>query len=213
MSSGAYLVIEKTEAMHVIDVNSGHKITSNDVDQTILSVNLEAAQEIARQIRLRDIGGLIIIDFIDMKNAEHKKQLTKKMEDFMLRDRAQHTVLPLSKFGLMQITRERTRPEINITTSEECPSCKGTGKINATILLTDEIERDMEFIIQSQPKSKLQIKVHPYLEAYLKKGWWKSQQVQWYFRFNKWIKIIPDSTLPLNEYRFFNGNSDEIRMN
>lgn len=214
MNSGAYLVIEKTEAMHVIDVNSGHKITSNDVDQTIFSVNLEAAQEIARQLRLRDIGGLIVIDFIDMKNAEHKKQLAKAMEDFMRKDRAQHTVLPLSKFGLMQITRERTRPEIILNTSEDCPTCNGTGKINPTILLTDEIERDMQFILQSRPKSDIQLLVHPYVEAYLKKGWWfKSIRWKWFFTYNKWIKITADADFHINQYRFFDTTGDEIRMN
>jgi ribonuclease G len=212
MSSGAYLVIEKTEAMHVIDVNSGHKITSNDVEQTIFSVNLEAAQEIARQIRLRDIGGLIVVDFIDMKNAEHKKQLAKAMEDFMRKDRAQHTVLPLSKFGLMQITRERTRPEVAMNTAEECPTCNGTGTVNATILLSDEIERDLEFIMQSRPKSTLQLRVHPYIDAYLTKGWLKSRQMKWFWKYNKWIKIVPEGDYHLNEFRFFDNNEDEIRM-
>ncbi len=214
MPSGAYLVIEKTEAMHVIDVNSGHKITSNDVDQTILSVNLEAAQEIARQIRLRDIGGLIVIDFIDMKNPEHKKQLAKAMEDFMRKDRAQHTVLPLSKFGLMQITRERTRPEIAMNTAEECPSCNGTGKINPTILLADEIYRDLQSILQSRPKSDVHLHVHPYIDAYLKKGgWFRSRQFKWYWEFNKWIKIVPQDDYHINQYRFFDNNEDEIRLN
>jgi ribonuclease G len=212
MSSGAYLVIEKTEAMHVIDVNSGHKISSNDVEKTIFSVNLEAAQEIARQIRLRDIGGLIVIDFIDMKDAENKKQLFKAMEDFMRKDRAQHTVLQLSKFGLMQITRERTRPEIAMDASEECPTCGGSGTVNATILITDEIERDLEFIMQSRPKSSLLLRVHPFVEAYLTKGWWKSARMRWFLRYNRWIKIQPDAQYHLSEYRFFDDNEDEIRM-
>ncbi len=212
MSSGAYIIIDKTEAMHVIDVNSGHKITSADVDQTIFAVNLEAAEEIARQIRLRDIGGLIVIDFIDMKNPEHKRQLSKAMEDFMRKDRSQHTILPLSKFGLMQITRERARPEVTIDTAEDCPACGGTGKVNATILLTDDIERDLEFIMQSRPKSPLSLRVHPYLEAYLKKGFFNAQR-NWLIKYNKWIKIKAHADLSLGEYRFFDGNEDEIRLN
>lgn len=212
MSSGAYLVIEKTEAMHVIDVNSGHKIVSNDVEQTILGVNLEAAEEISRQIRLRDIGGLIVIDFIDMKNPEHKKQLTKAMEDFMRKDRSQHTILPLSKFGLMQITRERARPEVMVNTAEMCPSCNGTGQINPTILLTDDVERDLEFIMQSRPKMPLHLRVHPYVEAYLKKGL-PSRQMKWFMRYNKWVRIIPNADYHLTEYRYFDGNEDEIRLN
>jgi ribonuclease G len=213
MPSGAYIVIEKTEAMHVIDVNSGHKIVSNDVEQTIFGVNLEAAEEISRQIRLRDIGGLIVIDFIDMRNLEHKKQLAKAMEDFMRKDRSQHTILPLSKFGLMQITRERARPEVTINTAEMCPTCGGTGQVNATILLTDDIERDLEFIMQSRPRSPLYLKVHPYVEAYLKKGLLKSRQFRWFMQHNKWVRIQPDSDYHLTEYRFFDGNDDEIRLN
>lgn len=212
MSSGAYLVIEKTEAMHVIDVNSGHKMTTADVDQTILGVNLEAAEEIARQIRLRDIGGLIIIDFIDMRNQEHKKQLAKAMEDFMRKDRSQHTILPLSKFGLMQITRERARPEVAVDTAEVCPTCGGTGKVNATILLTDDIERDLEFIMQSRPRSPLVLRVHPYLEAYLRKGM-ANRQVRWFMKYNRWIRILPNADYQLTDYRFFDGNEDEIRLN
>jgi ribonuclease G len=212
MNSGAYLVIEKTEAMHVIDVNSGHKISSNDVDQTIFGVNLEAAEEISRQIRLRDIGGLIVIDFIDMRNQEHKKLLAKKMEEFMRKDRSQHTILPLSKFGLMQITRERARPEVTVDTAEMCSACGGTGKVNATILLTDDIERDLQFIMQNRPKMPLHLRVHPYLEAYLKKGL-PSRQMRWFFQYNKWVRIESNADFQLMDYRFFDGNDDEIRLN
>jgi len=211
MSSGAYLIIEKTEAMHVIDVNSGHKMTSGDVEQTILAVNLEAAEEIARQIRLRDIGGLIVIDFIDMKNLEHRRQLSKAMEDFMRKDRSQHTILPLSKFGLMQITRERARPEVVINTAEMCPTCSGTGNITPTILLTDDIERDLESIMQSRPKSPLILRTHPYVEAYLTRGF-PSRRAKWSLKFNRWIKVVPDADFHLSEYRFFDGNEDEIRL-
>jgi ribonuclease G len=212
MNSGAYIVIEKTEAMHVIDVNSGHKITTHDVEQTIFSVNLEAAEEIARQIRLRDIGGLIVIDFIDMKNQDHKKLLAKKMEDFMQTDRSQHTILPLSKFGLMQITRERARPEVTVDTAEECPTCSGTGKVNATILLQDDIERDLEFVMQSRHSGTLYLRVHPYLEAFLKRGF-PSRQMRWFMKYNKWIRIVSHTDYHLSEYRFFLGNDDEIRLN
>ena len=212
MSSGAYVVIEKTEAMHVIDVNSGHKMTTGDVDQTILNVNLEAAEEIARQIRLRDIGGLIVVDFIDMRNADHKRQLAKAMEEYMRKDRSQHTILPLSKFGLMQITRERARPEVMVDTAEVCPACGGTGKVNATILLIDEIERDLEFVMQSRSKAPLFLRVHPYIDAFLKKGL-PSKQMRWFWKYSKWIRIIPHSDYPLAEYRFFEGNDDEIRLN
>lgn len=212
MSSGAYLVIEKTEAMHVIDVNSGHKISTHDVEQTIFGVNLEAAEELARQIRLRDIGGLIVVDFIDMRNPEHKKQLHKAMEDFMRRDRSQHTVLPLSKFGLMQITRERARPEVSIDTTELCTACGGTGKAGAALLVTDNIERDLEYVCQSQvKKSKISLHAHPFIEAYYRRGF-PSKQMRWFLKYNRWIKIIPREDYALSEYRFFENNDDEIHL-
>ncbi len=212
MPSGAYLVIESTEAMHVIDVNSGHKMSSQNQEQAVLNVNLEAAEEIARQLRLRDIGGLIIIDFIDMRNNEHKKMLYKAMRAAMKKDRAQHTILPLSKFGLMQITRQRVRPEVRINTAEQCPTCRGTGKVNPTILITDEIERDLAFIIQSNPKGKITLRVHPYIEAFLKRGF-PSIQMKWFRKFFKWIRIVPDNDYALHQYKFFNDHEDEIRLN
>ena len=213
MASGAYIVIEHTEAMHVVDVNSGHKMTSTNQEQAVLNVNLESAEEIARQLRLRDIGGIIIVDFIDMKNTEHRKELLKMMRLFMKKDRAQHTILPLSKFGLMQITRQRVRPEVKINTAEVCPSCNGTGKINASILLTDDITRDLNFIIQSRPQVKLVLHVHPFVASYLKKGLFRSIQVKWYRQFFKWIKIEPANEYPLTKYRFYDDNEDEIRLN
>ncbi len=211
MPSGAYVVIESTEAMHVIDVNSGHKMGSSNQEEAVLRVNLEAAEEIARQMRLRDIGGIIIVDFIDMKNQEHKKQLVSAMKQFMKKDRAQHTILPLSKFGLMQITRQRVRPEVKINTAEVCPTCNGTGKINASILLLDEIERDLNFIMQSRMRAKTKLKVHPYVEAYLKKGFLNTQ-MKWWMKYQRWIRIEADSNCPMMQYRFFDENDDEIRL-
>ena len=211
MNSGAYLVIEHTEAMHVVDVNSGHKMSSSDQEAAVMSVNMESAEEIARQMRLRDIGGIIIIDFIDMRNKDNKQRLVTAMRQFMKKDRAQHTILPLSKFGLMQITRQRVRPEVKINTAEICPSCKGTGKINPSILLTDELERDLAHILQSRPKSKLQLTCHPYIEAFLKKGI-PSIQMRWYMKFYKWIKIRSNADYAMTAYKFFDGNEDEIRL-
>ncbi len=212
LNSGAYIIIESTEAMHVIDVNSGHKMSTNDQDDAVLRVNLEAAEEIARQLRLRDIGGLIMIDFIDMRNNEHKKELFKVMRDVMKKDRAQHTILPLTKFGLMQITRERVRPEVKINTAEICPACHGSGKLNPTILLTDDIERDLKFVLSSGTKSKLTLKAHPFIEAYLKRGL-PSIQMRWYMKLYKWVRIKADASYHLTEYKFFNENEDEIRLN
>ena len=212
MPSGAYLVIEHTEAMHVVDVNSGPKSRRASQEETALYVNLESAEEIARQLRLRDIGGLIVVDFIDMKKYEHRKKLYSTLKDAMKKDRAQHTILPLSKFGLIQITRQRVRPAVKIDTAEKCPTCHGTGKVNATVLVTDEIDRDLLFIRQSRPKSKIKLHVHPFIEAFLKKGL-PSIQMKWYLKHGKWIPIKAKNDLPLMEYHFFDGKEDEIKLN
>ncbi|MCP4443665.1 MAG: Rne/Rng family ribonuclease [Aureispira sp.] len=211
MASGAYLVIEHTEAMHVVDVNSGHKMNSNDQEQNAFRVNLESAEEIARQLRLRDIGGIIIVDFIDMRKQENRSRLYQDMKKFMENDNAKHTILPLSKFGLMQITRERVRPAVNISTTEVCPVCDGTGKVNASILLMDDIKRDLEFVIKSQRPKKLSLTVHPFVYAYLTKGM-MSIQVKWWREYKKWIKIKPDTSYHMLKYKFFNDNNDEIRF-
>jgi ribonuclease G len=211
MASGAYIVIEHTEAMHVIDVNSGHKMPNANQLEAVLNINMEAAEEIARQLRLRDIGGIIIIDFIDMKNPDHKKELMKAMAQFMKKDRAQHTILPLSKFGLMQITRQRVRPEVNINTAEVCPTCNGTGKITASILLADDIERDLNFVVQSHPKTKLTMRSHPFVISFFRQGL-PSRQMKWFMKYYKWINLVPDSDMGIMEYKFFDNNEDEIRL-
>ena len=212
MRSGAYLVIEHTEAMHVIDVNSGPKLIKGDQESAAIKVNVEAAKEIARQLRLRDIGGLIIVDFIDMRNKDHKKMLYQELKEAMRSDRAQHTILPLSKFGLIQITRQRVKPEVNIKTEEKCPTCLGSGKVQPSILLQDQVERDLKFIIQSRPKAKLSLKAHPYFCAFLKKGFWNVQKT-WYKEYLKWIRVKPDQDLGMLEYQFYDQNDDEIRLN
>jgi len=211
MSSGAYLVIEHTEAMHVIDVNSGPKSQNRDQETGALKVNVEAAKEIARQLRLRDLGGLIIIDFIDMRNKENKNILYSKMKDFMSGDRAQHTILPLSKFGLIQITRQRVKPELKINTLEACPSCKGSGKIEPAQLLPDEIERHLKFIVETYPNAKIRLKVNPLLHTYFKKGL-ITKQMRWYMEHKRWISLVADPELHLTNYKFFNKFDDEIRL-
>jgi ribonuclease G len=211
MASGAYIVIEHTEAMHTIDVNSGNKMPSQNQQEAVLKINMESAEEVARQLRLRDIGGIIVVDFIDMRDAEHRKQLVSAMRKHMKNDRAQHTVLPLSKFGLMQITRQRVRPEVKITTAEKCPTCSGTGKVNATILLTDDVERDLNFIMEARPKAKLKLKVHPFIAAYLKKGM-PSLQMKWYLKHYRWLQIQSDNDFPITTYKFYDGADDEIKL-
>jgi ribonuclease G len=212
LNSGAYLIIEHTEALHVIDVNSGYKSVGNNQEQNALETNLEAAEEIARQLRLRDIGGIIVVDFIDMKLPENKRKLMEKMEEFMRPDRAKHAVLPISKFGLMQITRQRMKPEMNINTQEVCPSCNGTGKISSTLLLEDEIEKNLSYLI-THKHSNLTVVVNPIIYAYLTKGFlWKKKISQWRSKFKQKINILSNTNYHLTEFRFFDQHEEEIKI-
>src|SRR6186713_2605777 len=200
LNSGAYLIIEHTEALHVIDVNSGYKSVSNNQEQNALETNMEAADEIARQLRLRDIGGIIVVDFIDMKLPENKKKLMEAMEKFMLPDRAKHAVLPISKFGLMQITRQRMKPEMNINTQEVCPSCAGTGKISSTLLLEDEIEKNLSYLITHQHKD-LSLVLHPILYSYFTKGGlFRSKVWKWKWKYGQKVKVRENTSYHLTEY-------------
>ena len=208
--TGAYLVIEATEAMHVVDVNSGNK-TSRNREESILNVNLLAAKELARQMRLRDMGGLIVVDFIDMKNAEHRQEVLKVMREAMANDRAQHSILPLSKFGLMQITRQRVRPEIKLSTAEVCPTCKGTGEVNPTELVIDEIERNLAMLFEKVPNRKLSLETHPFVHAFLTKGL-PSLQMRWLWRHQTWIGIKTREGIGMTEYTFYDGNGEDIRL-
>ena len=211
MPSGAYLIIEHTEALHVIDVNSGYKSVSNNQEQNALETNLEAAEEIARQLRLRDLGGIIVVDFIDMKLPENKRKLADAMEQFMKVDRARHAVLQISKFGLMQLTRQRMKPEMNINTSEVCPSCNGTGKISSTLVLEDEIEKNLSYLIMQKHKG-LTIEVHPILHAYLTKGWLLSKLSVWRRKYKQKIKIKANSNYHLTEFHFYDDSDEEIKL-
>ncbi len=212
LNSGAYVIIEHTEALHVIDVNSGYKSVGNNQEQNAIETNLEAAEEIARQLRLRDLGGIIVVDFIDMKLNENKRRLYEKMDELMKVDRAKHSVLPISKFGLMQITRQRMRPEVNINTQEVCPSCNGTGKISSSLVLEDEIERNLHYLITHKHKG-LKLVVHPIMYAYLTKGfWWSSKIAKWNKKFGQKLRMDKDSSFYLTEYHFFDINDEEIKM-
>jgi ribonuclease G len=212
LDSGGYIIIEHTEALHVIDVNSGHKFSNENQEATALNTNLEAAREIARQLRLRDIGGIIIVDFIDMKNAEHRREVSMMIEEFMKDDRAKHSVLPLSKFGLLQITRQRLRPEINIATGETCPSCHGTGKVRSSQLLLDDIEKHIKYL-KANLNTRLSLHVHPIIKSHLKKG------LLFNSIFHKWKKkygafnIHEDEGFEFLQYKFFDeGTEEEIKI-
>lgn len=216
LSGGSYLVVEHTEALHVIDVNSGgrNKGAQDSQESNALSVNIAAAKEIARQLRLRDMGGIVVIDFIDMKNTLHRKDLFDTLRDEMKLDRARHTILPPSKFGLVQLTRERVRPVTNIITVEKCPACDGTGEIKASMLLIDDIENNIRYLCEEQNEPALTLQTHPFLASYLKKGLFtmKSFQWKWYKKYKRWIKVDPISSYHLMEYHFQNMQGEEIKL-
>jgi ribonuclease G len=209
---GAYLIIEHTEALHVIDVNSGNRSRSgNDQEANALEVNMEAAMEIARQLRLRDMGGIIVVDFIDMQSGENKQQLFEKMKEIMTPDRTKHNILPLSKFGLMQITRQRVRPEMNIVTDEKCPSCQGTGQTRPTILFTDDLEKSLEFMLGKIKTRNIILNVHPFVASFLKKGIIPLYR-RWNFKYKIFLKVQAVTSYHMLEYHFFDRYDNEIDL-
>lgn len=210
LPSGAYLIIEATEALHVIDVNSGYKSVSNNQEENSVQTNLEAAEEITRQLRLRDLGGIIVVDFIDMKLPDNKRKVFEAMEAFMKTDRSRHSIVPISKFGLMQITRQRMKPEVIIKTDETCPSCNGTGKISSALVLEDEIAKTLDYLLQHGHKD-LSLLVHPIMQAYLCKGL-PSRRMKWSWQHKQWLSIKASNTLPLVDYKFIDKEGEEIKL-
>ena len=211
LEGGGYLIIEHTEAMHVIDVNSGSNTQEQEHEAMALNVNLAAAKEIARQLKLRDMGGIIVIDFIDIKDAENKRQLYQQMKEYMQKDRSKSTILPISKFGVMQMTRQRVRPVTSLSTQEACPSCSGTGKIAASILISEQIEKSLQILLGNQNEKNIALFLHPYLYAYFTSGFF-SRRVQWFFRYRKWVSLVEDSSLGIAEFKFINKQGEEIEL-
>ncbi len=212
LPSGGYLIIEHTEAMHVVDVNSGNRSAKNDTQENnAITVNLEAAEELARVLRLRDMGGIICVDFIDMHKRDNNKLLYNKLRELLKQDKAKHSIIPPSKFGVVEITRQRVRPVTNIETSEGCPTCNGTGKIQASIMFADEIESKLKFLLEEKKVKKVTLIVHPYLESYFKKGM-VSKQWKWYFQFKKWVTIQANNSNHILEYKFLDGEGKKIKV-
>jgi ribonuclease G len=211
-SNGGYLIVEHTEAMHVIDVNSGgRKGAEKNQEENALAVNLEAAKEIARILQLRDMGGIICCDFIDMQKREHNKMLFDKLKEFMKGDRARHNILPPSKFGIIEITRQRTRPETNIKTNESCPTCKGTGEVQASILFAEEIESKLKYLIEQKKVKDITLLVHPYLAAYFTKGIF-SIRYKWKKKYKQWVTITEMNANQLLEYSFVDKDNKVIKL-
>ncbi len=211
--SGVYLYVEHTEAMHVIDVNSGNHIKAGEgQEDTALQVNIESGLEIARQMRLRDMGGIVIVDFVDMNKAENRKKLFDVMTEAMRADKARHTILPLSKFGLMQITRQRVRPAVEVDVQEKCPMCDGTGHIKQSLVVVDEMESNLQYLVTSLSEHRFTIVAHPYIAAYLTKGGLRSPRRRWMRKHHMRLKVVASEQLGLLEYKFLNAKGDEIEM-
>ena len=209
---GAYLIIEHTEAMHVVDVNSGNRTKAeNGQEQNALEVNLGAADELARQLRLRDMGGIIIVDFIDMNLAEDRQMLYERMCKNMQKDRARHNILPLSKFGLMQITRQRVRPAMDVNVEETCPTCFGKGKIKSSILFTDQLESKIDRMVNKIGIKKFNLHVHPYVAAYINQGI-ISMKRKWQMKYGMGINVIPSQKLAFLQYEFYDRKGNFIDM-
>lgn len=209
MTKGAYLVIEHTEAMHVIDVNSGNRTNQEaSQEENALAVNLIAAQEVARQLRLRDMGGIIVIDFIDMHKGENRKILHEKMKEIMKSDRAKHKILPPSRFGLVEVTRQRVRPEMNIPTREEDPN----SLVEAPILIINDIEMAFQRIASKSKDKEIVLHVHPFVHAYLTKGIWNTIRRQWQKQYKRKLQVIPRDAYKALEYHFFNEKNEEIKL-
>lgn len=210
--SGAYLIIEHTEAMHVIDVNSGNRSKAgNGQENNAHEVNMAAVDEIARQLRLRDMGGIIVIDFIDMHEGEHRQKVYDKMREVMSNDRAKHNILPLSKFGLMQMTRQRVRPVIDIDVEETCPTCYGKGKAKPAILFDGQLESKIDFLVNKLKTKEFTLQIHPYIDAFISKGI-ISQKMRWKFKFGFGCKVVPSQQLGFLQYKFYDKKGNEIDL-
>ncbi len=209
---GAYLIIEHTEALHVVDVNSGNRSHSdNGQEANALDVNLGAADELARQLRLRDMGGIIVVDFIDMNLAEDRQLLYERMCKNMQKDRARHNILPLSKFGLMQITRQRVRPAMDVNVEEVCPTCFGKGKIKSSIIFTDQLESKIDRLVNKIGIKTFYLHVHPYVAAYINKGL-VSLKRKWQMRYGLGVHIVPSQKLAFLQYEFYDSKRQFIDM-
>ena len=209
---GAYLIIEHTEALHVVDVNSGNRTKAeNGQEANALEVNLGAADELARQLRLRDMGGIIVVDFIDMNLAEDRQLLYERMCKNMQRDRARHYILPLSKFGLMQITRQRVRPAMDVNVEETCPTCLGTGKIKSSILFTDQLESKISMLVNKIGIKKFYLHVHPYVAAYINQNL-LSIKLKWQMKYGLGVNVVPSQKLAMLQYEFYDKNGQFIDM-
>ena len=213
IKGGGYIIIEQTEALCVIDVNTGSYIAEKEGREEIaLSVNLAAVEEIGRQLRLRDIGGIIVVDFIGMKSLKSRKKVHEAMKACLAQDPARSNALPLSKICLMEITRARVRPALFLKNREICPSCYGSGSVQPTSSVVEFLEEQLRLLLLKHKLRHITIRVHPYIYAYLHQGF-LSKKWQWFLNYWQWIRIIQDSSLSVVEYQILNKNKEIVAVN
>jgi len=210
IKGGIYLVIEHTEALHVIDVNSGLRLSSdNTQEMNALEVNMRAAVEVARQLRLRDMGGIIVIDFIDLNEVAHRRELYECISTEMQKDKARHKILPPNKFGLIQITRQRVRPQVTIDVRETCPSCSGTGRVRPSVLIIEDIDNNLQLLVKIQKEKNLMLAVHPFLYSYLIAHFYP---IRWMIKYKCCIRLRAKTSFQFLEYKFYSKNLGEINL-
>lgn len=196
LPNGGYIVIEHTEALHVIDVNSGSlPVHGKPPEEAILQTNLLAAQEVARQLRLRDMGGIIVVDFIDMRQPEHRQLVYERLREAMRADRAKHVLLPMSEFGLVQITRQRRRAPTEILESSPCPACHGSGRLSYTDFPLHHLEEQLRYHSEQYPRVPLRLQVHPLIFAYWRDRFvWRGKWI-WNLIPHRWVLVETNAEL------------------
>ena len=199
MKMGGYLIFEQTEAMYVVDVNSGPYAAKQKQEDNSLKTNLEAAREIAKQLRLRDIGGIIVVDFIDLKDEKNRKKIYDELKKEFRKDPAKTNIIGMSDFGLIQITRQRIRPSVINSVSNVCPMCGGSGNVVTQDTILTDIESWISKFKHSTGYRAIDLYVNPYLKSYLTKGLF-STQWKWMTKYHVRVSLVGDDKISLNEF-------------
>ena len=200
MKSGGYLIFEQTEAMYVVDVNSGPYAAKKRQEDNSLKTNLEAAREIAKQLRLRDIGGIIVVDFIDLRDDKNRKKIYDELKKEFVKDPAKTNVIGMSDFGLVQITRQRIRPSVVNSVSKVCPVCGGSGNVVTQDTILTDLETWLSKFKHNTSYRAVDLYVNPYLKSVLTKGL-MSKHWKWMAKFRIKVSLIGDETVSMNEFR------------
>ncbi|NHQ59605.1 ribonuclease E/G [Chlorobium sp. BLA1] len=210
LKSGGYIIIEHTEAMVVVDVNSGRYAAKREQEENSLKTNLEAAREIVRQLRLRDIGGIIVVDFIDMLDQKNAKKVYDSMKTELRNDRAKSNILPMSDFGIMQITRERIRPSLMQRMGDQCPACGGTGVVQARFTTINQIERWLRKYALKHPLNfqQLDLYVSPTVVEPLQNSDLKTE-LKWFLQHLLFVQVKPDESLRSDDFRFYSRKNNK----